>query len=157
MSNDYPPVAFYFRVSIPGETGTAFQEVSGISMEMNAEEVEEGGSNRFKYKVPTAAKYSNLVLKRGLAAKDSALLKWCTDTLNGDLTQKIEPKSLMVELVNEKGSPSMSWHFVYAYPVKWAVSDLDSMNDEIVIESLEFTYTYFEYTHVSPGGTTIFE
>ena len=63
MSNDhYPPVGFYFKISIGGSEA-AFQEVSGISMEMNTEENEGGGSNRFKYKVPTGVKHSNLVLK----------------------------------------------------------------------------------------------
>lgn len=61
----YPTVGFYFQVTIENET-YSFKEVSGISSEVSTEEITEGGENRFKYKVPTHVKYSNLELKEEL-------------------------------------------------------------------------------------------
>lgn len=147
MSEIYPPVAFYFQLSFSGVSGKAdasFKEVSGITMEMGIEEIAEGGVNGYKHRVPTTAKFSNLILKRGLVPKDSDVAKWCTDTLNGGLEDTIETKTIVVKLLNEKGSPLKSWSFANAWPVKWAISDFNSMNNDIAIETLEFSYSNFK-------------
>ena len=49
--------------------------------------------------------------------------------------------SLLIKMVVFLG-----WDFYNAYPVKYAVSDLKAQESEIVIESLELAYTYFEIT-----------
>jgi phage tail-like protein len=151
MNEAYPPVSFYFQLSFSGDSGKAdasFKEVSGISMETGIEEITEGG-NPFIHRVPTAVKYSNLVLKRGLVAKNSKIADWCFNPKGGvsvggiSMTETITTKTIVVHLLNEEGKPLKSWSFANAYPVKWSLSDLDSMNNEIAIETLEFTYSYF--------------
>ena len=100
MSSEYPPVAFYFRLSFKGAASgsdASFKEVSGITMEMGTEEITEGGNNNFKHRVPTSVKFSNLVLKRGLVPKDSAVIQWCLDTLGGGLATAIQTKTIMVK------------------------------------------------------------
>jgi phage tail-like protein len=146
MATTYPPVSFYFKLSFSDTSGSAdasFKEVSGIAMEMSTDDLAEGGV-MYKHRVPTTVKYSNLILKRGLVPKNSAVAKWCMDTLTGGFEEAIETKSIIVSLLNEDGDPLQSWSFVNAWPVKWSVSDLHSMNNEIAIESLEFAYSYFE-------------
>ena len=126
MSDTYPPVAFYFRLSFDDTvTGPdiSFKEVSGITMEMGTEEITEGGNNNYKHRVPTSVKFSNLVLKRGLVPKDSEIVQWCLDTLGGGLTNAIETKTIMVSLLDEEGNPLNSWSFANAWPVKWSASD----------------------------------
>ncbi len=145
--NSYPPVAFYFQLSFSGVSGSVdaiFKEVSGLSMEMGVEEITEGDTNSFKHRVPTSAKFSNLVLKRGLVSKDSEIIFWCLKTLNGNLEDAIETKNIAITLLDENGNPLKSWSFANAWPVKWMTSNLNSINDELVIESLEFAYSYFE-------------
>jgi phage tail-like protein len=151
MDKVFPPVAFYFRLSFSGgatATDASFKEVSGISMEMDTEEIAEGGNNSFKHRVPATAKYSNLVLKRGMASSQSPLISWCIDTISGDVSNQIETKTILVTLLNENGLPLKAWKFVNASPVKWAASDSNSMNNGIVIETLEFAYSYFEAVDV---------
>lgn len=152
MSELYPPVSFYFQLSfsdVQGKVDASFKEVSGIGLDRGIEEITEGG-NPYIHRVPTYVKYSNLVLKRGLVAKDSEVAKWCLDPLGGislgpiQLTETIVTKTIIVKLLNEEGIPLKSWSFVNAWPVKWAVSDFNSMNNEIAIESLEFAYSYFK-------------
>lgn len=150
MSEIYPPVAFYFQLSFSGVTDKAeasFKDVSGISVERGMEEITEGG-NPYIHRVPTYVKFPNLVLKRGLLAKNSTIAKWCIDPtksvgifpLN---LESIETKTIIVKLLNEKGVPLKSWSFVNAWPVKYSISDFNSINNEIAIESLEFSYSYF--------------
>lgn len=145
--NIYPPVSFYFKLSFSGISGqveASFKEVSGITMEMGIEEIAEGGVNGFKHRVPTTAKFSNLVLKRGLVPKDSELAQWCMDTLTGNLENALETKMITVHLLEASRKPLKSWSFNNAWPVKWSVSDLNSMNNEIAIETLEFAYSNFQ-------------
>lgn len=145
----YPPVGFYFAFSIPGVTNSldmAFQEISGISAEMNVEEIGSGGENRFKYKVPNGTKYSNLVAKRGFVTPASQLAQWCVQTIGSDLTNAIVPKDITVTLLNPDAKALKAWNFVNAWPVKWSVSDFKSKEGEIVIESIEFAYNYFNST-----------
>ena len=147
MSMSYPPVAFHFQLTFNDKSGkvmASFKEVSGVSMEMGVEEIAEGGNNRYIHRVPTAAKFSNLILKRGLVPKDSGVVKWCRTTLGGGLADFIEAKNIIVSLLDGAHEPISTWSFFNAWPVKWSISDLNSMNNEIVIETLEFAYSYFE-------------
>lgn len=146
MDAYYPPVGFYFKLSFAGISSgvdVAFQEVSGISAEMSVEEVAEGGENRFKHRLPTGGKYGNLVVKRGLVAANSQLATWCTQTVGSDLSAPMVTKNITVTLLDPDANPLMAWNFVNAWPVKWSVSDLKSMQGEIVVESIEFSFSYF--------------
>lgn len=145
--SDYPLAGFYFQLSFSGISGkvdTSFKEVSGLAMEMTTEEIAEGGENRFKHRVPNGVKYQNLVLKRGFVSASSELVTWCKDTISGGLTDTISTKTIVVKLLNENGSPVKSWNIVNAWPVKWEVSPFNSMNNELVIETIEFSFSYFQ-------------
>ncbi len=143
-----PPTSFFFRLSFGNNEDMTFQEASGISREMSTEEVGCGGENRFKYRLPGGVKYNNLVLKRGLVPKNSKLSQWVIDTLKPGMIKPIETKSIRVSLLNKTGRKNseilISWDFRNAYPVKWNASDFKSMESELAIETLEFSYDYFE-------------
>ena len=140
----YPPVSFYFKVEFPVITDNAgdnrFQSVSGLTVDFDTENFNEGGENRFVHKLPTRAKYPNLVLKRGMVT-DSKLIKWCRDAFESMIFQ---PTDLVVKLLDERGEPLKSWNVVNAYPVKWTISDFNSGDNSIVVETLELTYSYFK-------------
>jgi len=136
---------FYFSLSFVGlETNVAFQEVSGLSKEINVEEVVCGGENNFKYRLPTATTYQNLVLKRGVTLDNSPLLDWCSDTLDNGLAKPIVTHNIMVNLLNEEGQSCKSWTFVNAYPLKWSGSELNSEKNAVFIETIELAYHYFK-------------
>ena len=126
-----------------GMTDTSFQEVSGISVESNnLEEVFEGGENRKVHKLPTQAKYPNLVLKRGVSQMDSALVIWCKTALELNVLDAIVPSPVTITLQDENGLPSMVWMVNNAYPVKWEVGPFNSMKNEVALETIELAYSY---------------
>ncbi|MGE3976123.1 MAG: phage tail protein [Nitrospira sp.] len=138
----YPPAAFYFRVVFDRSTGisdVSFQEVSGISSEIDFESVVEGGENRFVHRLPKGVRHPKLVLKRGIAKKNSGLVEWCRSVLEQFKTP-IEPKAIQVRLLNENGDPIRSWAIAGAYPVKWEVGNLNSTKNEVAIETIELSY-----------------
>lgn len=135
------PVVFQFKVEIPGFGGEDihFQEVTGLSAEISTEELKEGGRNDFTHKLPTGAKYGNLVLKRGMF-KDSKLTKWCRNAIENFT---FEVKDIQVTLIDSEGQPLAAWSFKKAYPVKWSISDFKAQDSALVIESLEIAYQSF--------------
>ena len=152
--NYFPPASFYFRVSIGGAKDgydAQFQEVSGLEIEQDVEEIKEGGENDFSWRVPGRVKFNNLVLKRGMVAKDSGLVKWVNSQLiqSAHLNAAVEVKTVDVELMDEKGDPLKKWSFERAYPVKWSTSNLSSQDNSVVVETVEFAYKKFT---ISPSG-----
>jgi len=126
----YPAVGFHFQVKLNNQA-YSFKEVS------------EGGENRFKYKVPTGTKYNNLELKRGLIAKNSELLTWVNNSLTQGFSGRIKTKPLEISLLNEKANKILTWSFVGAWPIGWNSASLNSMNNEVLIESITLSYNYF--------------
>ncbi|MEL6667559.1 MAG: phage tail protein [Bacteroidota bacterium] len=147
MSEHSPPASFYFLATIDDEEKpAAFQEVSGIMAKMEISEISEGGENRFVHRVPGRVRYDNLVLKRSMIQIHSAFYQWCYQSLNGSPSQRIEPKSLRVDLIDaqlENNKVLRRWVFENAYPTKWEVGQ-SSADEEQIIESLEFAYTHFQ-------------
>ena len=147
MINNYE-VSFYFRLMVEGEE-CAFQEVSGISKELTIDDVVFGGENRFEYQLPRVSTKANLVLKRSLVPTGSLLLNWCNASVDSDLSAAIQTKSIVLSLVNSNGNVSVEWTFHNAYPIKYRISAFKSDEDSIVIENVEFAYTYFEVKNMN--------
>jgi phage tail-like protein len=148
----YPPGAFRFTVTVIGAgtvltalTGidASFQEVSGIQVEFGVEEVAEGGENRFVHRLPKQAKYSPLVLKRGVVTTASALGEWVGATIGAPLSLPIVPQNLLVTLLNGDNLPLIAWGFSNAYPLKWQTAPLNSMENNVLIETMELSYNFF--------------
>jgi phage tail-like protein len=144
--NYYPPVGFYFKVEFSGIEGagpktvdTNFQEVSGLTAELEVEKFQEGGVNDYQHPLPKPAKYPNLSLKRGLLV-DTKLVDWITNALDQFI---IEPVNITVSLLNPKGEPLLSWEFTNAWPLKWDISGFNATDNALVVETIELTYQKF--------------
>lgn len=149
--NNYPPVGFYFKVEFQGVPGITdkdfrFQKVTGLNVEVEVEEKKEGGESHFTHKWPSRRKYPNLVLERGMLP-DSALIDWFESAVNSyfiALDFSFSPIDIYVHLLNDSGEPLASWQVRAAYPLKWQISDFKSMDNSIVVETIEFAYQDFK-------------
>jgi len=147
MAGYYPPVGFHFSVSFDKKTTTSendglFQSVSGLNVEFETESIKEGGENRFVHLLPVRAKYSNLVLKRGMFT-NSEIISWC---LNAFENLEIVPADLQVSLLNEEHEPLITWNIIHAWPVKWNITDLNAEESKLMIETIELAYQIFTVT-----------
>ena len=139
------PVAFHFMVEFgpsSPDQDVRFQEVTGLGFEVTTEEVREGGLNQYAHRLPTGAKYGNLVLKRGLA-QGSKLSTWVRKAVEHF---EFEPTDVTVTLLDEEHHPLAVWSFLRAYPVKWTLCDLKAQDSALAIESLELAYRAFRKT-----------
>ena len=137
------PVAFYFQVIMQGSE-FSFREISGLTTELETETITEGGNNDFAFTVPKNVKHTNLVLKRALKTFNKDDVKWLSSFFNGSLTFPIETISITVNLLKHDGEPIYSWNCHNVYPVKWETEPLNSEKNEVLIETLELTYTSME-------------
>ena len=138
----YPPWGFYYKVEFgisDNRNDARFQSVSGLSVEYEYENFREGGENRFEHKLPVRTRYADMVLKRGMLV-GSEVINWFTRAFRD---RDFQPTDINVILMNENGEPLRTWKVTQAIPKKWQVSDLNSTENAIVIETMELTYRYF--------------
>lgn len=165
MNGGYrPPVGFFFRAGFLEQMAlgkasdllgvnlnfdSKFQEISGISMSLDVEDLVEGGNNEYVHKLAKQTKYENLVMKRGLVTNGSDFASWCQDTIRNGFTEKIFKRSIFVELMSPDNMiPLMFWSFENAFPVKWEATGFNSQESGIVVETLEFTYERITITPI---------
>ena len=124
----------------------SFQEVSGLSVEYETQIVKDGAIAQFPKKLPVRANYADLVLKRGII-RNSKILNWIISTL-GNAQVQIKPANVEVNLLNERGEVILNFHFINAWPKKWSISDFNSMESSLVIETLVLTYDYLKINQI---------
>jgi phage tail-like protein len=137
---------FHFRIVFKGLKGSPeydmqFQSISGIGVEL--ENNKDDDSNDPKAKSQLQTRYPPLLLTRGVVPiHDSPLLQWFSNAFSNSQCSSIE--QVDVELLNENHEPVMIWSLYEVYPKSWRISELNAMRSEIVIESIELTYSMIE-------------
>lgn len=112
-----------------------FSECGGIQLETETQDYPEGGLNTHLRKFPTRTKQSNIVLKRGIA--DRLLWDWYFALTLG-LIQRL-PGSIIVKDA-DGASTVMEWQFLGAFPCKWVGPELNAMQSNVAIETLELCH-----------------
>ena len=138
----FPPVGFSFQVSLTGISGVnegSFQEVTGLNVKLDVEEIKEGGENRFAHRFPSRPKYETLVLKRGMLT-GSALIAWARDAVE---QFSFSTKTVVILLLNENGAPLASWNIVNAWPVALRTSEFKAQDSTVAVETLELAFDFF--------------
>jgi phage tail-like protein len=140
MPAQYPLPTFHFSVEWGG-TRVGFSEVTGLTQENQAIEYRDGSFPEYSsIKMPGLRKFSNLTLKRGVIKADNDFFKWLsTIKLN-----TAERRDLVINLLNEKHEPVMSWKVQRAFPVKLEGPQLKASANEVAIESIELAHEGLE-------------
>lgn len=134
MATDgFPNCRFY--VEIDGLTQAVFTQMSGLKVETDVMEYEEGGNNGFVHRLPGRTKIGTITLKRGLTGNNE-FFKWCQEILQG----KINPKNMSVVMYNPEGKEMLRWNFAKAYPVRWTGPDFSADGKTAAVESLELAH-----------------
>ena len=140
-----PPFVGKFKFEIDGTTIGAFTEVSGLSVQIDVEELAEGGQNAYTHKLLGRMKWPNLVFKRGVTDTD-ALFEWLMTASGDGLTRagnKVTPRNGKISVLNAKGEPMRTWTILEAKPVKWTGPRLAASSRDLAIEELEVCHSGF--------------
>lgn len=159
----YQTVGFHFAVSFHGlrqneeSIDARFQSVSGLDAQMETETFKEGGENRFEHVIPVRTKYSGLTLKRGVLkpGQGSVVTDWCLSAfdrfglgpfpLGNEANLPVRPIDLDIVLLNENHKALMRWKIIHAWPKAWKFGELNAERGEVLIETLELNYNWFEF------------
>ncbi len=140
-----PPFAGRFVFEVEGRTIGAFTEVSGLSVQIEVEDVPEGGQNAFTHKLLGRMKWPNLVLKRGITNNNS-LFEWLAK-FSGDGYEaakfKITKPSGTLFMLDRKQVMLRSWKFREAMPVRWTGPTFAASASALALEELEVSHGGF--------------
>lgn len=124
-----------FYVEIDGKKEAVFTEVSGVQVEMETMDYQEGGNNAFIHRLPGRVKSGNITLKRGVVRSNEFFL-WFAQVAQGQMQRK----NVSVVLYDTEGKQLDRWEFVDAYPVKWVAPSLTATSSTMAIETLELAH-----------------
>ncbi len=134
-----PYLGFNFLIEFENAVVGGFSEISGLQVEIEIEEIKEGGVNDHVHKVPKGAKYQNIVLKRGITDSD-VLWRWHQDVIRG----KFKRKNILIILLDLEGNEKWRWSISGAYPMKWIGPELKAEKAAVAFESIELVHNGFE-------------
>jgi phage tail-like protein len=149
MDEFIPIPSFYFSVELDGEP-VRFQEVSGLEVNIETEDLIEGGNNLFKYRLPTRQAYGNITLSKGVIKEDNAFHEWIKTAMltQASLSNFAEGrvKTIKIDLMSpgKEAEAVRSWQVVEAFPIKWSISNLSASEHKIAIETVELAFQYLE-------------
>ena len=138
QDGSWPLPKFYFRVNLGSQDNTvSFQEVSGLDIETQPIEYRHSDSKQFStIKMPGIAKTGNVTLKKGIFVNDKNFWKWYNDIK----MNTIKRETVTIQLLDETGSPVMTWTLANAWPIKITGTDMKSGANEVDVEILELNH-----------------
>jgi phage tail-like protein len=137
QDNNWPLPKFYFMVDWGSTTNIPFQEVSGLDIEAQPISYRHGNSPVFsEINMPGIVKNSNVTMKKGVFANDNGFWDW----YNKIKMNTIERQNVVIKLLDESGSPTMTWTLNNAWPTKISSTDLKSDANEVAVESIEIMH-----------------
>ena len=141
---------YNFRISLNRSSGSGalgdggFQECTGLDIEMDVQEVIEGGRNDSTVRLTGRGKYSNIVLKRGMLFPDngtaySELWGWLQSILAG--VRPVARYNGIIEVLSaDRKDTVATWTFDRGLPAKIAGPQLNAKTGEIAIEELTIAH-----------------
>jgi phage tail-like protein len=120
-----------------------FAECSGLDVEMDVQELHEGGRNDGVIRRVGPAKFQSIVLKRGMlhprgGAVNSELWQWLQDVVAG--VRPVRRYDGVVEVMSVADAVAAKWVFSRGLPAKLTGPQLNARTGEIAIEELHIAH-----------------
>lgn len=160
----YPLTKMNFLVTLgsDGNSGTgksqaAFSEVTGMEATVDVIEFRQGNAHSLSpVKLPGLVKHGNVTLKAGYVS-DTNFKEWIIECVDEKRSKVIPRKEVQIELIdlNDGYGSNTSvitstttggkiWKLKNAWVTKYTGPDLNAMQSEIAIESVELAYEELE-------------
>jgi phage tail-like protein len=124
-------------------TDGGFQEVSGLEVEMDVQEYQEGGRNDGVIRRVGRAKYQNLVLKRGMLYSgpnglNRELWNWLQGVVSG--VRPVARYDGIIQVMSVGDEVVATWTFDRGLPARIRGPELNAKTGEIAIEELHIAH-----------------
>lgn len=138
QGSTWPMPKFRFEVDLGTELkGVAFQEVSGMDVEVQVIEYRASNNPLFSTeKMPGITKYGNVTMKRGIFVKDTTFWTWFQQIKMNTIARR----TVLIKLLDESGKTTMQWQLNNAWPTKITCTDLKSDGNEVAVDTLEIAH-----------------
>ncbi|HEX5734709.1 MAG TPA: phage tail protein [Blastocatellia bacterium] len=130
-----PYQVFNFFVEIEGILAGGFSECSGLQVETEVKDYEEGGLNDYTHRFRGRTKYPPIVLKHGMTII-SGLWDWHQEVVRGN----VERKNGTIYLLDAMRIPTAWWNFKGAFPTKWTGPELRAASGDVAFETVELVH-----------------
>jgi phage tail-like protein len=132
---------FYFSVRFGDGNAAKFQEVSGSDSEGLRVDYRHGnGPSFYPIKMPGLGRVGNVTMRKGIFVGDVKFWAW----YNAIAMNTIKRGPVVINLLDETGTPTMAWTLNNAFPTKITGTDLQAEGNDVAIESLELAYETIE-------------
>lgn len=120
-----------------------FAECTGLEIELDVTDYQEGGHNDRVVQRAGRAKYSKLVLKRGMVLSSAQQVVpefwiWLQDTVAGK--RPLRRYDGVVQVLGPEQTPFATWQFRRALPAKIVGPQLNARTGEVAIEELHLAH-----------------
>ena len=140
-----PYGGFNFNVIVEGSEPVAFSTVVVPTVEIDVVEYRDGSDRTSQPRqVVGLTKYTNLVLKRGVAGRPD-LWEWFDQVRQGTLDRR----GVVVTLLNEERNPVVVWSMRRCLPIKYVGPTLNAGESEVAIEEFELAVEELEIQQLS--------
>jgi phage tail-like protein len=135
-----PYASYNFSVELDNITRAGFQTCSGLGDSQVAGTYREGTDPFLGVrKLPGLVTYSDVTLNRGFT-NDRKLWDWRQAAAKG----AVERHDISITLLDDVGTPKITWNLYEAWPRAWSGPSLDATADELAIEQLVIAYERIE-------------
>jgi len=135
----YPLPVYNYKVEIGSDT-VAFSEVSGLNISYETKTYKEsptgsGAPGPRVMHMPMQGTPASVTLKKGLVRGSSiaTFYNW----INSIQINQVNKKDIFIRLMDESGSPVISWKVTNAFPKKLDAPTFDANSNDVAIESME--------------------
>jgi phage tail-like protein len=126
-----------FLIDVEGRALGRFAECTGLAVEYDVVDYNEGGNNEYVHRLRGRVRYPNVTLKRGVTSED-ALLDWFFAVEND-----AQRPTVFVRLLDPLGKPVREFALAAALPVRWTGPTVNSGSSSAATESLEIAHLGF--------------
>lgn len=145
-----PLRAYNFRLEFAGQDDIRahFTSLSGLWGEVEVIPFREAGANSIIHQLPGQTTYGELELRSGLT-QSQKLWDWFMDAVNGKVVRR---NVSIVMMGTDRSTEKMRWNCEGTWPKRFAVEELDTLAQEVAIESLTLVFESIERVKAQSSG-----
>lgn len=130
-----PIVSVYFSLEIDSVDLGVFTTCSGLGMELQITQREEGGGGMFVHQLPGRFKYSNLQVTRPIGIDTQKTMGWLARMAAG-----VASSTARLAALDPAGNVAFAWVLMGVLPARWTGPSFDAANPQPATETLELAY-----------------